>query len=386
MFSRHAGGRVRGGFSLVELLVVIAIIALVISIVLPALGLVRTQAKIVATQTLNKTFGDAAGAFYRDNDRVPGYYSVEEMGSPENRTTWNMSAMENAMLDLVGGVVIVGGPSGVPASPQTQVEFGPTNAARAANNTANRRVDIQRIGVATESNPAYFTLEPKYYVAQVDGQQAGNNTGHTASSGDPSIPDVVDAFGNPLLLWVENRNALTRIEDADDFVAIDSGANGSTVARFYWASNAAFLASDQLGAERRNQLSQGASDRDYSLISDPGQGALSPAKVRDALVALLGSPAYPTEEALQTPPPFPPSSDQFVPTQGRGAFLVQSAGPDGYYLGARDRGSRRLGGDVRYGWNFYVPGSAARHVGDNGQPTTSDLLPFFDDITAQGGT
>ncbi|MEZ6233845.1 MAG: type II secretion system protein [Phycisphaerales bacterium] len=377
----------RRAFSLVELLVVIAIIALVISIILPALGGVRTAARRAATQTVMKGFSDAVGQFTLDNDRVPGIYSAEEMGSSDNLNN-GMSAMENAILELAGGVVTVGGPGGVTASPMTQVNFGPTNAAIMANNQANRRVDVTRIGAAGDDNPGYFTIDPKFFEAQIPGQQVQSNgmVGHTADEGDPSIPDLVDAWGAPLLLWVENTTSLNAIEDIEDFVAIDSGTNGSVQARFYWASNAAFLRSDELGRERRNQPPQGPSDRDYSLISDPNVGPLNAASVRGTLAALLGSPAFPVEEGLTDPIGIAPTSDMFVPTQARGGFLIQSAGPDGYYMNRTDRGSRRLGGDVRYAWNFYIPGSMdVRQTGDDGNPGTVDLMSFFDDMTAQGG-
>ena len=377
--SRRVGaGR---GFSLVELLVVIAIIALIISIILPALGAVRQSARTVATQTVSKNISDAAGAFGRDNDRMPGYYSVEEMGSQENGATFGMSAMENALLDLMGGVVIVGGPGGVAASP-TQVDFGPTAAARSANNTANRKFDTQRFNTPGQDTPNYLTLDPKYLSNQIIGQQVGLDGHASPDEGDPSIPDVIDAFGAPMLVWVQNSNALTPIDDIDDFVAMDSGTNGSVVARYYWASNAAFLRSTELGTERRNQVSAGGGDRDYSLLGEPTN--VTPASVMNSLMALVGSPAYPDEDAIGATTPNPTGPD-FVPTQGRGTFLVQSAGPDGYYFGARDRGARRMGSDPRYAWNFFTPGSQNRYINDQGQPTTEDLLPFFDDVTTQTG-
>lgn len=375
----------RRAFSLVELLVVIAIIALVISIILPALGAVRSLARKTQTQTLIKNFADATGAFQRDNQRLPGLYSVEEMGSADNANIYAMSAMENALLELGGpSVVTVGGPGGVAPNPQTQVAFGPTQAAVQANNAANRMVDISRIGVSTPDNPAYLQVDPKYLVAQVDGQQWSNSSavGHTGDSGDPSIPDLVDAWGNPLLLWVANPNSIV-IDEDEDFAAIDSGTNGATQALYYWASNAAFLKVTELGPERRNQVRQSGSSRPYSLVGEPING-LSPEDVAHSMAGFLGSPAFPYEAAIAAATP-DPTSHEFTAVQGRGTFLVQSAGADGYYLGSRDAGTRRLGGGpIRYGWNFYVPGSTTRHQED-GRPVTRDLLDFFDDITAQGG-
>src|SRR5690606_13044421 len=65
----------RNGFTLIELLVVISIIALLISILLPALGAARETAKTMSCLSNERQLGIAFYMYINDND---GYFPAAE--------------------------------------------------------------------------------------------------------------------------------------------------------------------------------------------------------------------------------------------------------------------------------------------------------------------
>ena len=75
----------RGGFTLIELLVVIAIIALLMSILMPALARVRKQAKTIICQSNLKQWGSAFSMYFGDNDGKMFHNSV---GSGRRANNW----------------------------------------------------------------------------------------------------------------------------------------------------------------------------------------------------------------------------------------------------------------------------------------------------------
>ncbi len=352
----------RRAFTLVELIIVILIIAVVVAITLPALGMANQAAKKAKSQMLAANLGAAIAAFQSDNNRLPGYFSAAEMGAAAN-TTRGFTTLENAMLDLMGGIV--------PAnSTGTLLQVGPDN-----NNTVFVNLDL--IGSNTNANASYFNPEKKAYIAQ-DGL-----TGGLQASNQPDIqalPDLVDAFGTPVLLWIENPATKNTIVQSPNnttgipFARVDSGSSMNQPARFYWAANAGFLNSTQLGTIGRSQVRQGGDDR-FSLIG----GALPPTSLEQSLMGLLGSPTNANIDLAGVAP------QDIVPTDARGGFTIQLAGPDGIYVSSTDKGAARFSNDVITYWSTWFVNSSTRVTNENGQPASEDLIiDSFDDFLLTG--
>ncbi len=195
------------GFSLVELLVVIGIIAVLIGILIPVVGRVRTAARVADTQAFLGQLASAIDNYHGVFHSYPGPLSNDQIrnqtmpaseidGSPTTPAEYvklvsrtQISMAENLVLGLLGGLV---------------------------RNGANVLYDPTLVGSGPSSlNPS----EPKRYPPYIDPinlswrvQPNGKKTGHyvdDASPGgatDSEIPEFVDRFVDPMpILYLRAR-------------------------------------------------------------------------------------------------------------------------------------------------------------------------------------
>ncbi len=395
MSNQPAPKRIKRAFTLIELLVVVAIIAVLIALLLPALAGARRAGKKSATQSMLNAFTNACSSFSNDNgSRMPGYFSESQMGAESNYVTtlgsgMGMSAMENVMIELGGPDVIVGNYSDPDARMQIDrdagiiaiapFDHGDTSAGDAV------VVNTKLIG----SQGAYFSPGAKF-LKVMDPLQRQQIT--SQADGQDLMPDVVDSFGNPLLVWskdVSARGSINPSGGADAVLAqfanvTSDGAGGP--AWFYLASNSCFYAEDAtsvgLSGSNENAFSALSSFRSDGTTRVPDQDRYH------TLSSLLASPSY---YLLANGATMPTNATDTIdihdiyPASPRGTLIVQSAGADGHYFGTTDAGWRANAHtdgteyEIDFGSTF-VNLDGRRYLDPDGKPEVNDLTDGFDDI------
>jgi len=385
----------RQGFSLVEMLLVIAVIALLIAMLLPALAGARDSAMKVQTQSMMADLTNAAQRFGNDNaGRNPGYFSESDMGHSENLAI-GMSAMENAMIDLGGTAVVLGEENDPVAAGLINIDRRVISIGPRSDGSAASRVVVNVNAIGAEG--AYFVPDQSFWKAQVhDGSNGAGQAGNAAGTGQALMPDLVDAWGNPVLVWAQDptaRGSIVPSSDADEvyaqFARVRSdgpGAPGGFAgpAWFYLNSNAAFLEARSYGDSGIDMRADPRTGRASVL----GSGVGNNRERMRTLAAVLASPSSfqldPTvtglDEAIFT---------QVYPSAPRGRFIVHSAGSDGVIMGSNDEGWKssavNSGGDFRLDFgNNYLSQDNARLTDDNGAFTNIDMVVSFDDLLIGG--
>lgn len=355
--SPRAAGRL--GFTLVELLVVIAIIAILIAIALPAFSRVRTQARVSSTQTLMSSINAGIAQFKTDRRRLPGVFSAEELGSSQNfnggwLSSVGITPMENALLDLAGGAF---------ANEQDLENAGFTTSQAIEITLDNKTVYVVPAFVGSAGDNGYVDLGSDVLVS-VEGQNA-----RLPQNG---IPDVLDSFGTPLMLWAVNENA------GRTAAYVAENSNGNTKALFYWASNGSYAMSGfPRSTTSGNSAPIGISQYRRSLLSSELIG--NPNDRLRSIMAVTGNRSFPTTSSELANPGIGPSAPNIlVPAQPRGESILMSAGPDRIYLNAFPSGANTRDFDSA----AYTPtGDFERNQID----PNAQVIERFDDIVLGGG-
>ncbi len=297
--SRRSIAPARSGFTLIELLVVIGIIALLVGLLLPALAAVRLQGKVTQTRALMKNLGDAVDSFVLTHNRQPGALSERELSSDNNNYS-ELSGTENAMLELMGGLNPNGGDTFQLAGIdiwRDDIGLGPT--------------------IGGTKYDSYFKPNPRdlYYV---NGQTAGSGgqedvTNNLPQDGDRALPDLIDAFGAPIILWANSGSKPKGLRDIGGRPAVVAfkaqAGNTSQAAPYYYSSFQSYTSAPALVVGRSGGTPVNQRDRSYLAESASSIGG---GPTRELCQAIAGHPT------LDSTP--------------RGGYVIMSAGKDNIYF------------------------------------------------------
>jgi len=295
------------GFTLVELIVVIAIVVLLIGILLPALSGAAGLAKTTKTQGTMNDFAKACDLFQQEHGFYPGILDEVELASLGNPPP--ISGTENALLHLMGGAIVWDTTGSAPTTPGFDIAL--------PNNRSLRIFDPDGLGRATELGDGPVINGKRYgsYYSPA-GAELGVARGQAGEPGNFQIPDLLDAWGNPIV-YLRKARRIGQVFDTSN------PAN----AQFLRSGADPYLLSTLLG-EGANDQTSASGNAGYSLFNVSGTSSVNGAFNRSDwnLMQLIGHQGFTSGVA----------GANLNYTATRGEFMLVSAGPDGVYFSRTD--------------------------------------------------
>ncbi|MDP7028678.1 MAG: type II secretion system protein [Phycisphaerales bacterium] len=374
-------------FTLVEILIVIALIGVLAGILLVAVGGATTAAKVARTKSTMESVSAAMDAFALEHGTLPGIVPTHMLHEDDSSGA-NLTNTQNILLHLLGGArVNILDADDNPVDQVLNAEYVRYRDAAASEDGVTPIefvlvdpdpdhqplqyavvVRMPRVGEGPWINGKQYPpyLSPKdnelleRWGSGYDADPDGEN-GIAVTDGFTKLPDLIDAWGNPIMIFRKERDTGPLLLGLDTH-------EGTPQFRLNGIDR--YLGSSRLGRTQAQQACDSAKPLLGSRL-----GADSNDGERDYwLYLLLSHPAMARQSYFD--------DNDFTtedPRLGtaRSGYAMLSAGPDGIYL-ARLDGPRNENGEPLPADEFPVTGS--------GWQENYDRLDPFDDVVMYGGS
>jgi prepilin-type N-terminal cleavage/methylation domain-containing protein len=358
----------RRGFTLVELLVVIGIIALLIGLLLPALGKVAQRAKSTQTLGTMQNFAKACEAYLQEFGEypaaVPDEYLYAGLLPGNGDAIPRITAAENALLALMGGFRVQGDPDFQTFGQDTQNGSGTAMLFRdltftgPSGDTFRIKIDQTKIGEGPYRKGKKYDsfFSPK---AREFGRAAGQIYG-TDFDAASDLPDLLDAWGAPIAFVKQQRGIGPLVNRA-------TTPTGGLRGRFERFGMNAYVQSAVLGELAVSQVDEAKG----SVLNTTAAAGLSGSAARDVTFGQLIRHAGMASQAATGGALN--DTERIYAAAARGKYFLVSPGPDGVYFSKSQLGMTN-------------PMSPADIVSASSNPDGARVIEKFDDVVIGGGT